>query len=294
MPGISRSSPAASAATGSCTAPQSETTAPSKPHSSRRTSVSSHWFCGGVHAVDPVVGAHHRPRAGLGHDPLEGGQVDLAQRALVDVGADRIRSCFLVVGREVLHRRADALALQAPDAGGAEHAGQQRVLGVVLEVAPAQRRPLDVDPGPSATCTPSARASRPTAAPTSPATSGSQLDPTATAAGKQVAGIASCSPRWPNRPACRRTPCGPSVRTIDGTPAASIGWVDQKSRPESSAAFCSRDRRSRTLVWPGVGRRHRCAPGGGRRLRVPQRSGIPRSRLGRSMPPSTSRILPVM
>ena len=40
--GISRSSPAASAATRSCTAPQSETTRPSKPHSPRSTSVSSH------------------------------------------------------------------------------------------------------------------------------------------------------------------------------------------------------------------------------------------------------------
>ncbi len=39
--GISRSSPAATAATGSSTAPQSDTTRPSNPHSSRSTSVSS-------------------------------------------------------------------------------------------------------------------------------------------------------------------------------------------------------------------------------------------------------------
>ena len=42
-PGISRSSPPCSAATRSCTAPQSETTKPSKPHSSLRMSVSSSW-----------------------------------------------------------------------------------------------------------------------------------------------------------------------------------------------------------------------------------------------------------
>jgi hypothetical protein len=42
--GISRSSPAASAATRSSTAPQSDITSPSKPHSSRSTSVSSHGF----------------------------------------------------------------------------------------------------------------------------------------------------------------------------------------------------------------------------------------------------------
>ena len=42
--GISRSSPAFSALTRSCTAPQSLITKPSKPHSSRSTSVSSQWF----------------------------------------------------------------------------------------------------------------------------------------------------------------------------------------------------------------------------------------------------------
>ena len=42
--GISRSSPASSAGTRWYTAPQSETTRPSKPHSSRRTVVSSHGF----------------------------------------------------------------------------------------------------------------------------------------------------------------------------------------------------------------------------------------------------------
>jgi hypothetical protein len=42
-PGISRSRPAAIAGTMASTAPQSEITAPSKPHSSRSTSVSSQW-----------------------------------------------------------------------------------------------------------------------------------------------------------------------------------------------------------------------------------------------------------
>ena len=42
--GISRSSPAASAATRSATAPQSDITRPVKPHSVRSTSVSSHAF----------------------------------------------------------------------------------------------------------------------------------------------------------------------------------------------------------------------------------------------------------
>jgi hypothetical protein len=79
---------------------------------------------------------------------LERGQVDLPQRALVDVGADPQPVGLLVVGGEVLDRRADVLGLDALHQGGAEPAGQVRVLAQVLEVAAAQRRPLDVDPRP--------------------------------------------------------------------------------------------------------------------------------------------------
>ena len=100
-----------------------------------------------VLAVDLVVGAHHRPRPGCGDHVLEGGQVDLAQGALVHVGADPEPVGLLVVRREVLHARPDLLRLQAVHQPGGEPAGQERVLGQVLEVAPAQRRALDVDPG---------------------------------------------------------------------------------------------------------------------------------------------------
>ena len=98
-----------------------------------------------VHAVDLVVGAHHGPRPGLGDHPLEGAQVHLAQGALVDVGADPHPVGLLVVDREVLQRRADAAALQAAHPRGGQHAGQQRVLGEVLEVAAAERAALEVD-----------------------------------------------------------------------------------------------------------------------------------------------------
>src|SRR4051812_46511159 len=94
-------------------------------------------------------------------------------------------------------------------------------------------------PGPRTTGTPRARASRPTAAPIRSAISGSQLDPTATAGGKQVAGALSSSPIWSKSPICRRTPCGPSVSTTEGRPASSTAGVDQKSWPERSTAFFS-------------------------------------------------------
>ena len=142
LAGISRSSPAATPATRSFTAPQSDMTNPSKPHSSRSTVVRSQGSSRGVHAVDPVVGAHDRPRVGGPDDPLEPAQVDLPQRPLVDVGAHPQAVGLLVVRGEVLQRRADALALQAADQRRTEHAADQRVLRQVLEVAATQRRAL--------------------------------------------------------------------------------------------------------------------------------------------------------
>ncbi len=99
----------------------------------------------GVHAVDLVVGAHHRPRPGLGHHPPERAQVHLTERPLVDVGADPQPVGLLVVDREVLERRAHVPALQAVNPGGRQHAGEQRVLGEVLEVPAAERAALEVD-----------------------------------------------------------------------------------------------------------------------------------------------------
>ena len=98
-----------------------------------------------VHAVEPVVGAHHGPRLRLGHHPLEGAQVQLAQRALIDVGADPHPVGLLAVDREMLQRRADAPALQAAHPLRGQDPGQHRVLGEVLEVTAAERAALEVD-----------------------------------------------------------------------------------------------------------------------------------------------------
>jgi hypothetical protein len=83
---------------------------------------------GRVHAVDLVVGAHDGPRLGLLHHPLERAQVELPQRALVDIRADAHPVGLLAVDREVLERRPDPLALQPAHPLDREHAGQQRVL----------------------------------------------------------------------------------------------------------------------------------------------------------------------
>ena len=99
---------------------------------------------GGCDPVDAVVGAHHRPRLLRRHHSLEGGQVDLAQRALVDLRTHRHAVGLLVVGSEVLERCAHTGRLDAANPRSAEHPADQRILGEVLEVATAQGRPLDV------------------------------------------------------------------------------------------------------------------------------------------------------
>ena len=94
---------------------------------------------GGGAVVDPGVRAHDRPRLGLVHELLERRQVHLAQRLLVDArqvgGALRLG----VVGDEVLDAHPDAAVLRGAHHVHRDGAGEQRVLGVALEVPAADR-----------------------------------------------------------------------------------------------------------------------------------------------------------
>ena len=101
-----------------------------------------------VGAVQLVVGRHDRPRLRLAHEDLEAAQVDLAQRALRHLHVDDVAVPLVVVGDEVLRRRPDALRLHALDHGGGHPARHQRILGVVLEVAAAERVAVGVERGP--------------------------------------------------------------------------------------------------------------------------------------------------
>ena len=91
--------------------------------------------------------------------------------------------------------------------------------------------------GPSTTPTPNARASRPMAAPSRRARSGSKLAATEHPAGKQTALRlwlgSSRSGSWVRRP------CGPSETIRVGMPRRSTVLVCQKSAPEQSPAFSS-------------------------------------------------------
>ena len=96
-------------------------------------------------AVDAVVRRHDGPDAAVAHGGLEGAQVDLAQRPLVDVAADRVPFDLGVVGHEVLGAGRDAPALHPPHEADHEASRQRRILAVALEVPSSQRVSDQVD-----------------------------------------------------------------------------------------------------------------------------------------------------
>ena len=101
-----------------------------------------------VGPVQAVVRAHDRPGVALLHGRAERRQVDLPERPLADPGVDRAALGLLVVGRKMLHRRHDALALDAGHDLRGDRARQVGVLREVLEVAPVLGHAVDVDRGP--------------------------------------------------------------------------------------------------------------------------------------------------
>ena len=110
-----------------------------------------------VFFFEQVVGAHHRRAVRLLHRGLERRQLDLMQRARIDVDVDERPAAvdtedwrdadlpLLVVGGEVLDVRHHPLRLQPVGPADGRLPGEERVLAVGLEGAPAERRAHDVD-----------------------------------------------------------------------------------------------------------------------------------------------------
>lgn len=97
-------------------------------------------------AVDLVVAAHDRAGLRTLDRDLECEQVGLAVRRRVDDRVQPVPVGLVAVERIVLERRDDTLALDAAYRPGAEDGGEERVLGVVLEVAAVARVAGEVDP----------------------------------------------------------------------------------------------------------------------------------------------------
>ena len=94
-----------------------------------------------------VVGAHDGPGLPLLHGGLEGGQVNLVERAVVhdDVGVVAVH--LVVIQRIVLDADGHAVALHALHIRHHHPGSQIRIFSKVFEVAPVQGRAVDVHPG---------------------------------------------------------------------------------------------------------------------------------------------------
>ena len=99
----------------------------------------------GIDAVDPVVGAHHRPRLRLFHGCFKGGEIDFPQRPLIGVGAGAHAAVLLIVGGKVLDGGAHIAALHTVNIGGRHFTRQIGILRKILKISSAQRGTLDID-----------------------------------------------------------------------------------------------------------------------------------------------------
>ena len=95
-------------------------------------------------AVDLVVGRHDGPRLALTDGYLEAAEVDFAGSTLADTLVDAGAVGLLRVHGEVLGADADTLLLYALDIGGGNLSREQRVFGIILEVAAAERVAVQV------------------------------------------------------------------------------------------------------------------------------------------------------
>ncbi len=169
--------------------------------------------------VDPVVAGHDSPRPPLAHGDLEACEIDLVQSPLVDHGVPDHPQGLLAVRGEVLGACCRSGRFDAADVRGGEPAGQERILGEVLEIPAAQRRPFDVQSRSQHDVDSQCDCLSPQGRPDPLAQLGSQLFATVAAVGKQVVSSEACCPRWSPSPTCRRMPCGPSERTRERSPA---------------------------------------------------------------------------
>ena len=149
---------------------------------------------------------------------------------------------LLAVGSKMLGAGGDAVFLDAPHIACRHFSREERVLRKILEVAAAEGAALDVQ----------ARAQqhsdllrgglfahepRRLASPRA----GSQLLATVAAGGEsRWPGHWGSGPDGPPRPACLRTPLGPSERVMAGMPFSEKSRVVKTVSPESRAHFCSK------------------------------------------------------
>ena len=97
-----------------------------------------------IDAVDPVVGAHHRPGFRFLHRHFKSREIDLPDRTLIRVRGGAHPPVFLAVQGKMLDARAHIPALDALGNGRGHPARQIGVLRKILKIPAAQRAALDI------------------------------------------------------------------------------------------------------------------------------------------------------
>ena len=90
-----------------------------------------------INPVQPVIGAHQRPRLALAHGYFKGWQIDFKQGATVDQRIDHHALGLLIIDGKMFQAGAGARALHASNKAGRHLTGHIRVFGVIFEIAPA-------------------------------------------------------------------------------------------------------------------------------------------------------------
>ena len=93
-------------------------------------------FCS-VDTVEQVVAVHDGTCLPLQYGLAEGGEINLMECALINVGTDVVAAPFLIVAGEMLDSGHDTALLQAPDILQGELAGQIGVFAEVFVIATA-------------------------------------------------------------------------------------------------------------------------------------------------------------
>ena len=96
-----------------------------------------------IHAVDLIIRRHHAHGRGFFNDCAEGRQIHFVHRTFVRDRIDAHAPRFLIVHGKMLYAAPDVL-LRALHERRRHFAGKMRVLRIVFEVAPAQRRPFQI------------------------------------------------------------------------------------------------------------------------------------------------------
>ena len=120
-------------------------------HNTVKSPLISEYFCQQViavvrvSAVDLIVTCHESFCVSFLYGDPKASQIDFPERALIYIGIRMVTVIFLIITAEMLDRHKASSSGLYPSAHGSRHLSrQQRVFGIILKVAPAQRIPVDI------------------------------------------------------------------------------------------------------------------------------------------------------